>query len=375
MQWSNTRGGMTQKHRLLLLSRYDRLGASSRVRIFQYIPFLEEVGIQVQIEPFFDDHYLCRLYATTGKRRLREVLPRYLKRLGVILASRKYSAAWVEKETFPFLPAVFERLLVNFKIPYIVDYDDATFHTYDQHRWSIVRQLLGRSLNPLIAGAQCVIAGSSYLVDYARSRGAKRVELIPTVVDIKRYRVTEEPLSDELRIGWIGSPMTTKYLYEVREVLRELSAERPIRLVTIGAAPLPDYGVPLEQHAWSESTEGRLLESIHVGIMPLPDTPWERGKCGYKLIQYMACGRPVVGSPVGVNGDIVTKAVGYLADGTDQWIRALRVFADNPDHRRTCGTAARELVERQYSIQVTAPRIVDLIEEICAPESKRLVTG
>lgn len=365
---------MQKEARLLILSRYDRLGASSRVRSFQYIPFLEEAGIQVRVAPFFDDRYLCRLYAT-GKRRMREVLPRYLKRLGVILASRRYSVVWVEKETFPFLPAMFERLLVNFKIPYIVDYDDATFHTYDQHRWSIVRKLLGKSLNPLIRSAQCVTVGNRYLGSYARSRGAKRIELIPTVVDVGRYRVVEEPSSDELRVGWIGSPATTKYLYGVREALKALSAERRIRLVTIGASPLPDYGVPLEQHTWLESNEARLLESIHVGIMPLPDSLWERGKCGYKLIQYMACGRPVVGSPVGVNRDIVKKTVGYLADATEQWVSALRAFADNSGHRRMCGTAARELVERQYSIQVTAPRIVDLIEEICAPESKRLVTG
>lgn len=364
MQWSNTRGGVTEKHRLLLLSRYDHMGASSRLRFFQYLPFLAQAGIEVKVAPFFDDGYLKRLYASR-KRRLRDVLPRYLKRFRAVISAREYAAVWVEKETLPFLSAIFEKLLPYSKIPYIVDYDDATFHTYDQHRCAIVRQLLGKSLNPLIAGAQCVTAGNSYLADCARSRGAKHVELIPTVVDIKRYRVTGEPSSDELRIGWIGSPITTKYLYKVRAILKELSAERPIRLVTIGAAPLPDYGVPLEQHAWSESTEARLLESIHVGIMPLPDTPWERGKCGYKLIQYMACGRPVVASPVGANRDIVMKVVGYLADGTEQWVHALRAFADNPEHRRTCGRAARELVEHEYSLQVMAPRIVSIIKGIC----------
>lgn len=345
------------------------------MRFFQYLPFFIEAGMEVDVRPFFGTSYLEQLYATE-RRRIRDVVPRYLKRFGAAIAAGRFSAVWIEKEIFPFLPAGPEKLLGFLRVPYLVDYDDATFHTYDRHDWAVVRKLLGKSLDPLIAGAQCVTVGNSYLGDYARSHGAKRVELIPTVVDIRRYREVVEPSSPEFRIGWIGSPVTTKYLYEVREVLKTLSAERPIRLVTIGASPLPDYGVPVEQHAWSENTEAQLLESIHVGIMPLPDAPWERGKCGYKLIQYMASGRPVVASPIGVNRDIVTPSVGYLADGTDEWVRSLRAFADNLEHRRACGSAGRQLVEREYSLQAVAPRVVAILKEAAnisfrAPETHR----
>ena len=354
---------VTNRYKILVLSRYDRLGASSRIRCFQYIPYLENAGIQVEIAPFFDAGYLEHLYAT-GRRRIRDVVPRYLKRFRAVIAARQYSAIWVEKEIFPFLPSVFETLLGRFRIPYLVDYDDATFHAYDQHPRTLVRKFLGNSLGSLIACAQCVTVGNSYLGDYARMFGAKRVELIPTVVNIMRYHAAEEPPLQEFRIGWIGSPTTTKYLYSVRGVLRRLSASRPVRLVTIGALPLPDFGVPLEQHTWSESTEARLLESIHVGIMPLPDTPWERGKCGYKLIQYLATARPVVGSPVGVNRDIITKSVGFQADGDDQWFAALQAFSDNAALRRDCGKAGRLLVEEKYSLQAVAPKLMGILESV-----------
>jgi len=353
---------MTDRCRVFLLSRYGNLGASSRLRLFQYIPFLEGAGIEVTVSSFFDDAYLKYLYST-GKRRFRDVFPRYLKRFSALRGAGKYSALWIEKEIFPFLPAWFESLVVRTDVPYIVDYDDATFHTYDQHRSTLVRGLLSSKCDPLLTNAKCVSVGNSYLESYVRSHGAKDVRRIPTVVDIRRYYVVEKPDSKELRIGWIGSPVTTQYLYLVQNALTALSAERAIRLVTIGASSLADYGVPLEQHPWSEDTEAQLLESIHVGIMPLPDNPWERGKCGYKLIQYMASGKPVVASPVGVNKDIITDAVGYLASETEEWIQSLRAFADNSAHRRACGAAGRRLTECEYSLQVMAPRVATILRE------------
>ena len=312
--------------------------------------------------PFFDDDYLKHLY-TTRKRRINDVLISYKRRLSAVKSARKYSVVWIEKEIFPFLPDWFENMIIRSGVPYVIDYDDAIFHNYDQHHLAIVRGLLGKKLDQLLAKSKCITVGNNYLGSYVYSHGAIDVRRIPTVVDIRRFDVAEEPDSKELRIGWIGSPATTKYLYNVRDALKRLNAERLVRLVTIGASPLGDYGVPLEQHPWSEADEARLLSSIHVGIMPLPDNPWEQGKCGYKLIQYMACGRPVVASPVGVNRDMVTEAVGYLADGTDDWVQSLRTFRDNPEHRRVCGHAGRRLVEREYSLQITAPHVVSILRE------------
>jgi glycosyltransferase involved in cell wall biosynthesis len=126
---------------------------------------------------------------------------------------------------------------------------------------------------------------------------------------------------------------------------------------------LPPIAVPVESHPWSEDSEGPVLATIHIGIMPLPDEPWERGKCGYKLIQYMACGRPVVASPVGVNQDIVTADTGLLAADQGAWLAALRRLAADPALRQAMGAAGRRKVESDYSLQATAPRLVQLLLE------------
>ena len=345
---------------LLVLTRYGPLGSSSRLRMLQYLPALEAEGFRVRVSSFFEDAYLRALYGD-GQRRRRDVLDAYRRRSRVLAEAGVYDLVWIEKELFPFLPGPFESRLSRLGVPYVVDYDDATFHRYDLHPSRLVRRLLGRKLVPLIRSARLVTAGNAYLAHYASHAGARSVEVVPTVVDLDRYPVAPAPEGSEYRIGWIGSPSTTVLLSRVRRPLERLARERPVRLVTIGAGPLPEIDVPSEQHPWAEETEAALLGGIHVGIMPLDDEPWQRGKCGYKLIQYMACGKPVVASPVGVNNEIVRTDVGYLAAGDEQWYQSLRRLGQDPGLRARMGRAGRADVERTYALQVQAPRVVRLL--------------
>ncbi|MBB4155133.1 glycosyltransferase involved in cell wall biosynthesis [Sphingomonas jinjuensis] len=348
--------------RLLLLTRYTESGASSRLRLLQFVPALERAGAAVTVDPFFDEAYLAAYYAG-GRKPLGRALAGYRRRLTAIWG-RKADLVWVEKELFPFLPGATERMLGA--TPYVVDYDDAVFHGYDRHRLAPVRWVLGRKLHPLITGAAAVTAGNAYLADYARRAGARRVELIPTVVDPARYPVTPPPGGTPLRVGWIGTPANARYLAPVIEALGRLHRRHPVVLVTIGAPALPDLPIPQEAHAWREATEGPLLAGIDIGVMPLPDSPFERGKCGYKLIQYMAAGRPVIASPVGVNSVIVDDAVGYLADDADAWEAALTMLAQDPAQRGRMGAAGRAKVEREYSTDVIGPRLVRMFAELMA---------
>ncbi len=343
-----------------MLTRYGPLGASSRVRMLQFAPALEAAGFRATVSPFFDDAYLRELYRQ-GKRPFRDVIAAYVRRARVLLGLRAHDMVWVEKELFPFLPAPFESWLRRARIPYAVDYDDATFHTYDLHRSPLVRRALGRKLVPLLSGAHLITAGNGYLAAYAKRMGARDVHLVPTVVDVGRYRLSQAQEPDEFRVGWIGSPSTAVLLSLVREPLERLARDFPLRLVTIGAGQLPQINVPTEEHSWSEETEASLLASIQVGIMPLQDEPWQRGKCGYKLIQYMACGKPLVASPVGVNAEIVTPQVGYLAKDAQQWYEALRRLADDDAHRVRLGRAGRLIVEDKYSLQAVGPRLAALL--------------
>lgn len=348
--------------RVLLLSRYDRLGASSRVRLFQYLPFLESKGWQVEVNSLFSDDYLQSLYS--GRSRSSQVLAGYWRRLKVLVHAGKYDLIWVEKEAFPFIPALAEWLLFKAGTPYVVDYDDALFHRYDEHRSWLIRSLLGRKIDAVMRHATLVVAGNEYLAERARAAEARRVEIVPTVVDLMRYKVIRSGDNHPLVVGWIGSPATSRYLATIASAYESLAKKFDVRFMAVGASEEAVRGLPVEVWHWSEETEVQSIQTFDIGIMPLEDSPWECGKCGYKLIQYMACGLPVVASPVGVNRQIVEHRVnGFLAQGVHEWVKALDCLLKDQALRRGMGARGRERVEAWYSLQVQAPRLEGLMRE------------
>jgi len=351
--------------RIFTLTRYEEQGSSSRVRFYQYFPYLKEQEIDIVNRPFFSNQYVSTLYA--GQRTsLKDVIRAYLKRVKALSESNYFDLLWVEKELFPWMPAWFEAFFHTLKIPYVVDYDDAIFHRYDQHSSLLVRALLGRKIDGVMRQANMVIAGNDYLAERAIKAGAKNVEYLPSVVDVSQYTM-KEPVSDSIfRIGWIGAPVTASYLDLIRDAIKLLSRESKVHLVLIGAGsiqPFPNEEV--EVLPWSEDIERRLSQKFDVGIMPLVDGPFERGKCGYKLIQYMASGLPVVASPVGVNQQIVEPQVnGYLANSPTDWLVALRELRDSVQKRKMMGQAGRQKAEQMYNLQVTAPRLLNLLSSL-----------
>jgi glycosyltransferase involved in cell wall biosynthesis len=195
--------------------------------------------------------------------------------------------------------------------------------------------------------------------------GASRVEILPTAVDVKKYPlVSPRKESPIFTIGWIGSPSTAKYLTAIVPALAKVCEGGRGKVVMIGSGAVELEGVPVEVRPWSEETEVRDLESCDVGIMPLYDGLWEKGKCGLKTIQYMACALPVVVSPVGVNKEIVEDGVtGILASSNEEWARALTTLRDDKALRDRLGLAGRKRAEDRYSVQVVAPRFAELIIE------------
>ena len=351
--------------RILALTRYERLGSSSRVRFYQYFPYLTARGVEIIPAPFFNDEYVRNLYRGQ-QTSLTAVLSAYLKRLSILIRSSSFDLLWIEKELLPWIPAWFESLFHTFKIPYVVDYDDAVFHRYDMHRSVLVRALLGRKIDRVMKRAGLVIAGNEYLAQRARQSGARRVECLPSVVDVSQYRLMEPAASPIFRIGWIGSPVTAAYLDLVREVIGTLSREIDVHLTLVGSGNIPPFSdVPVEMLPWDEEIERKLGEKFDVGIMPLIDGPFERGKCGYKLIQYMASRLPVVASPVGVNQKIVEPGLnGYLAGSPTDWLVALRELHASVEKRNSMGQAGRRKAEQMYNLQVTAPRLLDLLSSL-----------
>jgi glycosyltransferase involved in cell wall biosynthesis len=269
---------------------------------------------------------------------------------------------WVEREILPNLPAWCEQTLVALGIRYIVDFDDAVFHRYDLSR-NPLKRLLANKIDQVMRGASIVICGNEYLAARARKAGAKHIEIIPTVIDTNRYKFAERGEQKPIVIGWIGTPVTAKYLQAPFPALRRLALEYPVQLRVVGAR-IETPGLDIDCRPWSEDSEALDLQGFAIGIMPLFDSPWERGKCGYKLIQYMASGLPVIASPVGANEQIVTHGLtGYHASTTDSWLWALRTLCSDAQLRKDIGSEGRRTVERTYSLQSTVPRLAQLIHE------------
>ena len=352
--------------KILFLTKYGKLGASSRYRTYQYLPFLEREGISCTISPLFTDEYLTVRYRM-GRPGIASVLRGFIRRLSVLQSVDQYYLVVIEKELIPYMPAFLERRLLKKARAYTLDFDDALFHIYDQHRRRIVRGMLVDKYPQLISGASLITAGNSYIAGYA-GQYAKRVEILPTVIDITKYPIDPGP-KGIFTIGWIGTPITQKYLHLVASPLRRFFEQRKGRFLVVGAnRALKLEGVPLEIVPWSENDEISLLQRMHVGIMPLPDLPLERGKSGLKILQYMACGIPVIASPVGVNVEIVNNEVGYLAASDDAWLFSLLTLADNPDLRRNMSEQGRHLVKEHYSLSCWGPRYARMLREAARGE-------
>lgn len=350
--------------KILFFTRYTRLGASSRLRFFQFFPYFNSKGIVVDTSPLFNDQYLNELY---GKKKISRwnIINSYFNRLVDLLKVYKYDLIVIEKELFPFFPALVEVMFSFFKVKYIVDYDDAIFHNYDQHPNQFVRRFLGNKIGTVMRCASLVVAGNAYLEEYAVKSGSKKVIIIPTVIDTYQYKVKEVQNPSEVIIGWIGSPSTLKYVEMLKPVLNEIKSKYPIKLHIIGGKAGVGLDEIEEVVEWSETGEVEMIRKFDIGIMPLKDQLWEYGKCGYKLIQYMGCGLPVVGSPIGVNNVIIKEGVnGYKPIDADEWMKALESLIVNQRLRVAMGKEGRFMVEESYSLEKASKTWISLISEV-----------
>lgn len=351
--------------KLLVLSKYGRKGASSRLRFMQYLPALKAAGIDAQVSSLLDDDYLQAIYS--GVSGSQYALRGYFRRLRDLLGTFVPDVIWLEKEAFPFAPHWLETRLLSRKVPVVSDFDDAVFHNYDLHRYGLVRRLLGDKIDRVMASSALVMAGNAYLAQRARQAGAASVEIVPTVVDASAYNVFPRSETERrARIGWVGTPSTwRRYMVPMLPMLTSLARQHGAVIRNVGGATSEAPHPYLEVLPWSEDREVQFIQEMDIGLMPLDDSPWSRGKCGFKLIQYMACGLPVVASPVGVNAEIVEHGVnGFLATTEEEWREAISRLLGDPSLRLHMGATGRQKVEQQFSLQVWAPRVARLLKSV-----------
>ncbi len=352
--------------RVLALPKYGPLGSASRLRFLHYFAPLRVAGLVIEQSSLLSDGALRSRYQTGDYSHL-QLIQSYASRIKVLLKKGRFDLLWIEKEALPWFPLWSELAMLS-RVPFILDFDDAVFHNYDQHGSKWVRQLYGQRIDGLMAKAALVVGGNAYLCDRARHAGAPWVELLPTVIDLERYPLISSPKkisTDGLpRIVWIGSPYTVRYLKLLQESLQQLAQRVPFVLRVIGGQ-IDMPGIHVETIDWAEDSEVASIASGHVGVMPLSDSLWERGKCGYKLIQYMACSLPVVASPIGVNTEIVQEGInGFLAHDASTWVNTLEQLLTQPELATKMGHAGRKRVESEYCLKVTAPKLEKLMRQV-----------
>jgi glycosyltransferase involved in cell wall biosynthesis len=347
--------------KILYFTKYSRLGASSRMRSFQYFPYLEQQGMKIVVKPFFDDDYLQALYA--GKKSTTLVLIAYWKRFVALFTVFAYDRIIIEKELFPYFPAFFEWLFIRLGVRYIVDYDDAIFHNYDQHPNSLIRTILKNKIDRVMRYSRVVVVGNEYLEDRAKKAGAKNVQIIPTVVDLERYPIKEHKTHQPVIVGWIGTQSTfEKHFAGIKEIIQKILQQYPVEFYVIGVTRDLGLGDRVKYFSWSEDTETEAILDFDIGIMPLQNSLFEKGKCAYKLVQYMACGLPVIASPVGMNKEIVQENLnGYWADNEDEWITSVGKYVNDVNLRRKHGLAGRDVVKNKFCLQATRDSISNII--------------
>ncbi len=350
--------------KLLYFTKYEDLGASSRLRSFQFFPLLKENGILIDYQALFNNEYVRNLYAKKSNRAI--IIKSYLKRFLYLFNIKKYDLIVIEKELFPYFPAWFEFILKTMNVRYIVDYDDPIFHNYDLHKNNLVRKFLGRKIDKVMKLSSHVFCGNSYLEDRAKNAGAKSVSFLPTVIDLHRYAISSLKLENEFIVGWIGSPSTIRYLNDLIPIFDQLFERYPeFKLHIIGAKPNFEEINYIRYIPWTFENEVQEIYKFDVGIMPLYDTPFEKGKCSYKLIQYMGCSKAVVASPIGSNIQVVTNHVnGIFAYAPKDWFEAIEFLINNPITCREYGKNGLKKVREVYNLESNLKLLIARFNEL-----------
>ncbi len=343
-----------------------------RYRIEQWAPRLAALGVEVTFAPFLDAGALDVLYRPGHVlTKARATLRGHLRRRDDLRRAGDFDVAFVYREATLLGPPWLERRLARV-LPLVFDFDDAIWLPASSaaNAWASALKPRGKTAE-LCRLARHVTAGNETLAAFARLHaGDERVSVVPSTIDLAAYPLRERPPNARPVIGWTGSATTLPYLEALVPALLRLRARVDFELRVIGPEPEPDAfeGLDLRVVPWSAASEADDLRAFDIGLMPLPDDEWSRGKCGMKALQYMALGIPPVVSPVGVNATLVEHGInGLHARTSHDWVAAGAVLLAHADARARLGAAARLTVERGYGADLHAPRVAAILHAAARP--------
>ncbi len=351
---------------LLALTKYSKAGASSRYRFYNYQKYFKKEGITMTISPLLTQKYL---ESTNKYNKILIICLAYLKRffliVNILIKPKKYDVLLIEYELFPYVPAWFEFLLSKRGINYSVDYDDAIFHKYDKHI------LLKNKIAKVMRYADKVIVCNAYLEEYARKHN-QNIFMIPTVVLLDKYKEAIQEKKylkhHSFVIGWIGSRTTSPYILEILFIL-ELFMKKyddvVLHLVGFDVLLLKNKTPKIKVIPWNQNTEIEEILNFDIGIMPLRDDAWARGKCAFKLIQYMSAKKPVIASNVGMNCSLVEEGInGYTVSSDEAWFEALEKLYKDKSLRERMAKNNFAKIEKSYNHAIHAKYYSQILKGI-----------
>ena len=356
--------------KVLFLAKYPYEGASSRYRVYQYLPYLDAAGIRYRVQPFMSPR-MFRAVNQPGRAPLKAMYAAMalLRRVAVALHARHFDLVFLQRECLPFGAPWLERLFRRWRIPLIFDYDDALF-LFKGSTNTPMADVLKRPqrIVDIFRLANCVLAGNDWLRDRA-AEFCTDARTFHVAEDLHRY-TPRPPIKQgtSLVLGWLGSPSTEKYLDTIRAPLRELCARNPgLRLKIVGGGRFTDAQIPVEHVAWTLEDEVPQLHSFDIGLMPLPLEEWSLGKSGGKARTYMAVGLPAVCTGIGFNCELIRDGeTGFLVREPEEWRLTLQRLIDDAALRQRVGAAARREVESRFSLDLLGPRFVAILREVAA---------
>ena len=345
---------MSTEKRLAVFCRYGEKGASSRVRFFRYRPFFERAGITPLYHSFFDDTYLQQLYS--GRGRSVTALPRgFFRRMRELRQTPPDTPLLIEYELFPLLWGWSELLFLKNR-KFFLNFDDPVWEKYAKI------PTLKDKYDILVSRAAGVIVANDLLFERFQKLNPRIIK-IPTAIDLDRYTAAASGEKfKKFTLVWIGTPATFHYLSLLQNVLKKMAEHCDFELLIIGKkswGPLP--GVPGYSVEWSEDTEAELLSKAHIGIMPLPEESFARGKSAYKLIQYGGAGIPALASAIGENCQIIENGKnGFLCRTSEEWTQKLLSLFHDKNLREQMGKAGFQKAQ-EWSLAANAPKLIDFI--------------
>ncbi len=351
----------------LTLHRPNR-SPSQRFRFEQYLDFLKESGFQVEHFFLLNEHDDKLFYSRNTFGKIKILIQSVFRLFSKYRATSSGTIVFVQRECFMLGSAFFEKLFAS-KCKIVFDFDDSIWlqNVSEKNKlWSFLKNPAKTS--QIISIAKTVVAGNKYLADYAK-QFSKNVIIIPTTIDTDEYAYIKDiqPSKNSICIGWSGSVTTIQHFEYVVNALMAIKAKYGDRVYfkVIGDGAYQNKQLEIKGHPWVKSSEINDLAEIDIGIMPLPDDEWAKGKCGLKGLQYMSLGIPTLMSPVGVNSEIIQDGInGFLAATDEEWINKISMLIESPELRAKIGFEGRQTVLKDYSVAANKSHYLNLFRSL-----------